>query len=257
VANKDALRRYRERNPEKVTRFRREWGERNKELIANYTRTYNLKRKGFTVESYAFARSIQGEACGLCKTLFNELDQRKIHADHDHATNQPRGVLCHYCNVGLGVFKDSPTFLTAAIQYLNNPPIMEYQMIETTMEDLKETLAQNTAAIRELIKALATGVPTTQKQVEAVIAQAPAKPVETETEEIFGKKATPEVVAQVQAPKEVTYQEAAAAVLALSKEKGRAPALAVLEQFKAVNLKEIAPDQYGAVLVAATLALAA
>lgn len=133
-------------------------------------------------------------------------------------------------------------------------------MIETTMEDLKETLAQNTAAIRELIKALAAGVPTTQTQVEAVIAQAPTKLAptpETETEEIFGKKAAPEVVAQVQTPKEVTYQEAAAAVLALSKEKGRAPALAVLEQFKAVNLKEIAPNQYGAVLAAATLALAA
>ena len=38
--------------------------------------------------------------------------------DHDHQTNQFRGWLCHSCNRNLGSFKDNPTLLQRAIDYL-------------------------------------------------------------------------------------------------------------------------------------------
>lgn len=39
--------------------------------------------------------------------------------DHDHLTGVVRGVLCYYCNNGLGKFMDSIPNLESAIKYLN------------------------------------------------------------------------------------------------------------------------------------------
>jgi hypothetical protein len=59
----------------------------------------------------------QGDVCAICKTD-TPGGKGTFHADHDHETSQPRGVLCHNCNVGLGNLKDSPEILQAAIDYL-------------------------------------------------------------------------------------------------------------------------------------------
>jgi ribosomal protein L34E len=83
-----------------------------------------LKRRSNRKLSYNFPPELyderleeQGNVCGICKS--NTPGGRgAFHADHNHKTNQPRGVLCHNCNLALGNFKDNPEVLQAAIEYL-------------------------------------------------------------------------------------------------------------------------------------------
>ena len=42
------------------------------------------------------------------------------HIDHDHKTGKNRGILCMFCNCGIGNFRDSEILLKAAIKYLKN-----------------------------------------------------------------------------------------------------------------------------------------
>jgi hypothetical protein len=42
------------------------------------------------------------------------------HTDHCHTTKKVRGILCTRCNTGIGMFKDNPATLAAAINYLSH-----------------------------------------------------------------------------------------------------------------------------------------
>lgn len=131
---------------------------------------------------------------------------------------------------------------------------------------LEATIQENTNAIRELIKALATGVPTTAAQVAAVVAEAPVQEAKPEAKK---QKAAASVEQPTQTAvassetsssdtiKEVTYQDAASAITALARAKGREITLGVLAKFSAINLKEVKPEQYADVLTAASEALGA
>ena len=91
----------------------------NKLKATKNRRSWNRKTKyNFPQELYEQRLQDQGNICAICGT--NTPGGRgQFHADHDHNTSQPRGVLCHNCNVALGNFKDNPEILQAAIEYLN------------------------------------------------------------------------------------------------------------------------------------------
>jgi 5-methylcytosine-specific restriction endonuclease McrA len=71
------------------------------------------KGSGWTRESYDEAVLRQGGCCAIC----GDADPN-LAADHDHATGLPRALLCSRCNTGLGLFRDTPANLSAAIRYL-------------------------------------------------------------------------------------------------------------------------------------------
>lgn len=50
--------------------------------------------------------------CFTCTTREN------LCIDHNHSSNQIRGILCRHCNKALGKFRESPTIIRAAIEYL-------------------------------------------------------------------------------------------------------------------------------------------
>ena len=59
----------------------------------------------------------QNGCCAICGIHITDSKQ-KFRVDHNHETLEVRGLLCQHCNSGLGFFKDSPTRLAMAIEYL-------------------------------------------------------------------------------------------------------------------------------------------
>ena len=92
---------------------KREYRKNNKDLI----RAQNKRRNpGWDINRYNEYVELQGNRCAICGTDNPLLSDWS--ADHDHVTNQPRGLLCVRCNAGLGYFKDNPEYLQSAINYL-------------------------------------------------------------------------------------------------------------------------------------------
>jgi hypothetical protein len=80
-------------------------------------RSHLRKRYGITVEQHSAKLAEQSNRCAVCREEFDS-DRRQPRIDHDHATGVFRGVLCHACNVSLGLFGDDPARLRRAADYL-------------------------------------------------------------------------------------------------------------------------------------------
>ena len=89
---------------------------------AKYYRRHKLAQLGWTQDEYEKLLEAQGGRCAICKRPENmRISQihQPLSVDHDHKTNKVRGLLCHNCNVALGLLDDSPEILSAAIEYLS------------------------------------------------------------------------------------------------------------------------------------------
>ncbi len=83
----------------------------------NWYRMKNLKKLyGLTIEDFDDMLVEQKGACRVCAGP--SLGRGVYHVDHDHETGRIRGLLCHKCNVALGMVRDSTDHLKALITYL-------------------------------------------------------------------------------------------------------------------------------------------
>lgn len=112
---------WRRKNKEKAYSSAVTWRLANPEKFKATNRKYNNKKKlrkyGLTPELFETLWNKQSGKCAVCET---ELKRGPLTnaIDHDHCTNQIRGILCAPCNLGIGNFKDSITLLEKAKQYL-------------------------------------------------------------------------------------------------------------------------------------------
>lgn len=83
---------------------------RNPEKTANRV---HLKKHGMSLDEKWKMLADQDGLCAICR-----LTSDTWHTDHDHANGRIRGVLCRFCNNGLGMFRDSPDTLRLAAIYL-------------------------------------------------------------------------------------------------------------------------------------------
>lgn len=94
-----------------------ERAKRARQAEARVMRTYNLE-PGEYDQLYVF----QGGTCAICQKARGV--KRRLAVDHDHGTDEPRGLLCSTCNyVLLGRY--GPDALHRALAYLDDPPYQQ------------------------------------------------------------------------------------------------------------------------------------
>ncbi len=102
---------YRKKNPEKIKSITRKSWNKHKDK-------YNLDRKLGGPSLYEELFKEQDGVCAICKQPEQSKRYKTLCVDHNHDTEQIRGLLCSTCNRALGLFKDSKEVLNKAIQYL-------------------------------------------------------------------------------------------------------------------------------------------
>lgn len=75
------------------------------------------RKYGLTADQFWGLIFDQDWSCVICQSEFKPEGPR-MNVDHNHDTGEVRGVLCHNCNTALGLLKDSPDLLDAALTYL-------------------------------------------------------------------------------------------------------------------------------------------
>ncbi len=126
LRNKDKIKEYRKNNRQQRLVYaktyrdnnkgtRQEWNKNNKDKIE----ADRIKaRYGITVDERDDMRKEQHYRCFICGAHENTLTLG-LCIDHDHETNQVRGLLCSKCNSGIGMLKDDPELLQNGIDWLN------------------------------------------------------------------------------------------------------------------------------------------
>ena len=74
------------------------------------------QRRFLELSPYNFVLEKQNGVCAICHKKCSS--GRALAIDHDHTTNEFRGLLCTKCNRGLGFFDDGIDLLESAIKYL-------------------------------------------------------------------------------------------------------------------------------------------
>ena len=109
AARKEQYLKYAEKHPEKI-------------------KAGTMRRHRVTPEKYQRLLENQDHKCAICLRPDIGGGRGRFHIDHDHGCcpsakscgNCVRGLLCTYCNTGLGGLRDDPRLLMQAIPYFSS-----------------------------------------------------------------------------------------------------------------------------------------
>lgn len=73
---------------------------------------------GLSIEKYNNMLEAQNNKCAICNIDQRDL-KRNFDVDHCHKTGKIRGLLCHNCNVAIGLFRENTEVIQNSIEYLN------------------------------------------------------------------------------------------------------------------------------------------
>jgi len=125
-----AQERYKQKHPEKRAEISKRYRERHLEEERARKREYMRKRQA-TIESfYYYLRYYYGEGAdkhyaeqlakqnGACAVCLAPFGKERLHLDHNHGTNQFRGLLCGSCNRALGLCKENVDIIRKMAAYI-------------------------------------------------------------------------------------------------------------------------------------------
>jgi len=73
---------------------------------------------GITLDDFNSLSASQGHCCKVCTRPASLNRHGSLYVDHCHSTGRIRGLLCTNCNTAIGLLRDCPERLNAAINYL-------------------------------------------------------------------------------------------------------------------------------------------
>lgn len=82
---------------------------------------YLMRNYGITIDDYYSMLKEQNALCAICGQegfVMKKEHKLKLVVDHCHTTGKVRGLLCHNCNRGLGLFQDNTGYMLNAVKYL-------------------------------------------------------------------------------------------------------------------------------------------
>lgn len=108
---------YYAQNGDRIKTRQKKFRDGNRKTIREREKAYRLKAVwGLSTEEYESLLIKQGGVCAICKRPPTD---KRLHVDHDHKTEEIRGLLCGSCNRALGLYQDSREVLMNAVEYLN------------------------------------------------------------------------------------------------------------------------------------------
>lgn len=116
--------RHKERIRERVNEQQRQRRARNREHHRAWDREYYRERRswrrieqiyGLTRDDFSRMLQVQRGRCLICEEPLRS--GKHTHVDHDHTTQQVRGLLCGGCNRSFGTLKEDPTIIQRMLEY--------------------------------------------------------------------------------------------------------------------------------------------
>lgn len=105
---------YRVRKGDELNRKTQEWRKAHPELVFD---SQLRTEYGITTEQYRQMIFDQNGKCAICGK-----DTVKLKIDHNHMTQEVRGLLCTPCNIRLGIYEKTE-WVKKALAYLADPPM--------------------------------------------------------------------------------------------------------------------------------------
>lgn len=116
-------RKYMENNPEMRLKHNKNNKQKRKDFYSSpkgilSSRNSHLKKYGMSHNDYILLLEKQGNVCAICNRYRIASNKGYMTVDHCHVSGKVRGILCTWCNRGLGLFEDNIKFFEFAINYL-------------------------------------------------------------------------------------------------------------------------------------------
>ena len=131
---------------------------------------HHVKRRAkfkLSVEGESYLVNRAGGKCELC----GKEPEQTLHTDHNHATGKVRGLLCHHCNVGLGMFKEDIEVLRKAVVWLESDGL---ELPEFAIHEKTAVRARGSKYAHHILKILTESgrAMTTQEVTKAFLGEA-------------------------------------------------------------------------------------
>lgn len=96
--------------------------ERNKKKLKN---AKLLRNFGITLDRYDTILASQDYKCAICGKTAAE-NKKALAVDHNHVTNETRGLLCSSCNICVGFIEKNHLDFSAILAYLQKYGLSSY-----------------------------------------------------------------------------------------------------------------------------------